>query len=98
MPTPTSPADPAPMDPTTVQAQLRQLLFALLRQNSSCPFESAEAIPDDVDLTAVGLTSIDFMDFALSVEQEFQVAILDKIEPDALTLTLAAWQQAVCER
>lgn len=90
---PTSPTDPA-----TVQARLRQLLFALLKQNNSNPFESPEGIPDDVDLSAVGITSIDFLDFALSVEQEFQVAILDTIEPDELPLTLVAWQQQVCGR
>lgn len=86
----------SPVDPATVQAKLRQLLFALLKQNSSNPFESPDLIPDDVDLSAVGITSIDFLEFALSVEQEFQVAILDTIEPDELPLTLAAWQQQVC--
>ncbi|MCE9552124.1 MAG: acyl carrier protein [Planctomycetes bacterium] len=94
---PTSPVDPAPIDPAIVQARLRQLLFALLKQNNSCPFQSPEAIPDDVDLSAVGITSIDFLDFALSVEQEFQVAILDTIEPNDLPLTLRAWQQQVCK-
>jgi len=93
MSSPTTPADPA-----TVQARLRQLLFALLEQGSSCPFESPEVIPDDVDLSAVGITSIDFLEFALSVEQEFQIAILDSIEPDELPLTLSAWQQQVCSR
>jgi len=92
------PSSTSPVDPATVQARLRQLLFALLKQNSSCPFESAEVIPDDVDLSAVGITSIDFLEFALSVEQEFQVTILDSIEPDELPQSLAAWQQQVCRR
>jgi len=77
---------------------LRRLLFALLDENSSHPFESAEGIPDDVELSTVGITSIDFLDFALSVEQQFGVAILDTIDPDELPLTLGAWQQLVCAR
>lgn len=93
MPTPSFPIDPA-----VVQARLRQLLFALLEQNGCNPYPSAAVIPADVDLTAVGITSIDFLEFALSAEQQFQVSILDTIEPDELPLTLAEWQQQVCER
>jgi len=92
------PSPAPPIDPSAVQARLRQLLFALLKQNSSCPFESAEVIPDDVNLSTVGITSIDFLEFALSVEQEFAVAILDTIEPNDLPQTLEEWQQQVRRR
>jgi hypothetical protein len=88
----------SPVDPAAVQSRLRHLLFALLKQNNSCPFESADGVPDEVDLSTVGITSIDFLEFALSVEQEFQITILDSIEPDELPLTLAAWQQQVLVR
>jgi acyl carrier protein len=93
MPMPSSSVDPA-----AVQTRLRQLLFALLEQSDSNPFESAKDISDDVELSTVGITSIDFLDFALSVEEEFKVAILDTIDPDELPLTLGAWQQLVCTR
>jgi len=92
------PTRPSSIDPAAVQARLRQLLFALLEQNGSNPFSSAAAIPADVELSSVGITSIDFLEFALSVEQQFRVSILDSIEPDELPLTLAEWQQQVCVR
>jgi acyl carrier protein len=84
--------------PDAVQNRLRQLLFALLEQIGANSFVSAEAIPNDVDLTTVGITSIDFLDFAISVEDEFKVEILEAIEPDELPLTLDGWRQEVCKR
>jgi acyl carrier protein len=93
MPTPSS-----AVDPQAVQVRLRQLLVALVEQNgANCP-GSAEAILDDVDLSAVGITSIDFLEFALSVEEEFKIEILETIEPDELPLTLDGWRQEVCTR
>jgi acyl carrier protein len=85
-------------DPAAVQTRLRQLLYALLKQSSDCAFDSADAIADDVDLSSLGISSIDFLEFTLAVEQEFRVAILDSIEPDELPLTLVAWQQLVSSR
>jgi acyl carrier protein len=85
-------------EPTSVRARMQQLLFALLQQCDANPFVSAEAIADDIDLTTIGMTSIDFLEFALTVEQEFGVAVLETIEPDELPLTPAAWQRHVCER
>ena len=76
---------------------MRQLLFALLAQSDSSLYASAEAIPADADLSSMGITSIDFLDFAMSVEREFDVAVLESIEPNELPLTLGAWQQYVCE-
>lgn len=90
---------PSPLfDPHAVPARLRQILFALLKQNSITTFDSPVAIPDDVDLTSLGLTSIDFLEFVLSVEEAFGVQILETIEPDQLPLTLAAWREEVCNR
>ena len=89
---------PPCVDPEAVQVRLRQLLFELLAKNGAYAFGSAEAIPNDVELSTVGLNSIDFLDFALSVEHEFGVEILDTIEPNDLPLTLRAWQQEVCNR
>ena len=93
MQTPSSPVDPA-----VVQARLRQLLHTLLVQNSDCAFDSPDAIPDDVDLAQLGITSIDYLEFALTVEQEFKVAILETIDPNELPHTLIMWQQQVCSR
>src|SRR5262245_1088755 len=73
---------PPSVDPDAVQVRLRQLLFELLAKNGANSFGSAQAIPNDVELSTVGLNSIDFLDFALSVEQEFGVEILDTIEPN----------------
>ena len=81
-----------------VQSRLQELLHKLLVQNNNCPFETPDAIPIDADLSNLAITSIDFLEFALSVEQEFQVEILDTITPDELPQTLAAWQQQVCVR
>lgn len=85
-------------DPVHVQQRLRELLHRLLVQNSSCRFTSPEEIPIDAELSSMAVTSIDFLEFALSVEQEFHVEILEAIAPDELPLTLAAWQQQVCQR
>jgi acyl carrier protein len=85
-------------DPAAILARLRELLFALTRQSDPNPFANAAAILDDVDLASAGITSIDFLEFALSVEQEFGVAILDSIEPNELPLTLADWQKQISTR
>ena len=87
-----------PVDPAIVQARLRQLLHALLVQNSDCAFETPDVIPDDADLSSLGITSIDFLEFALAVEQEFRVAILETVDPNDLPHTLQMWQQQVCAR
>jgi acyl carrier protein len=86
------------VDSAHVQSRLQELLHRLLVQNSNCPFESPHAIPIDADLSSLAVTSIDFLEFALSVEKEFQVEILDTITPDELPQTLAAWHQQVCVR
>jgi acyl carrier protein len=89
---------PSSPDPAAVQARLRKILHALLAQNRDCAFESPDAIPDDVDLSTLGITSIDFLEFALAVEQDFQLAILDNINPNELPQTLTAWAQQVMAR
>lgn len=83
---------------TQVQARLRELLFRLLIHNSNCPVTSPDAIPNDENFSNLAVTSIDFLEFALAVEQEFQVSILESIAPDDLPQTLAMWQQQVCRR
>ncbi|MGD9634467.1 MAG: hypothetical protein AB7G28_16425 [Pirellulales bacterium] len=93
MTTPVTSADPA-----ANLARLQQLLFALIRQNDPHAFGSASAIPAGADLSTIGITSVDFLEFALSVEQEFGVMILDTIDPNELPLTLEAWQQQVSAR
>lgn len=85
-------------DPAAVLARLQQLLFALVRQNDPKSFALAASIPADADLSTIGITSVDFLEFALSVEQEFGVTILDTIDPNDLPLTLTAWQQQVAAR
>ena len=92
------PTSSSPVDPVDVQARMRHLLFALLAQSESNPFTSAEAIPADAELSAIGMTSIDFLDFAMSVEREFDVAVLETIEPREPPLSLCAGQQYVCQR
>lgn len=93
-----SPSAPQSTDPANVEARLRVLLHKLLVQSRDCPFKTPEAIPDDADLSTLGVTSIDFLEFAMSVEQEFRVAILENIEPDELPQSLVAWQQQVVAR
>jgi hypothetical protein len=85
-------------DTARVQSRLQVLLHKLLVQIDNCTYETPEAIPLDADLSTFGVTSIDFLEFALTVEQEFHVAILETITPDELPQTLATWQQQISLR
>lgn len=89
---------PRVYDPTHVQTRLRELLHKLLVQNSNCRFKSPNAIPIDADLSTLAVTSIDYLEFALVVENEFGVSILETIAPNDLPQTLAMWQHQVCLR
>jgi acyl carrier protein len=89
---------PAVVDAKRVQFRLRQLLFALIEKNGANSFGSADAILDNIQLSATGITSIDFLEFALAVEEEFKIEILETMDPDKLPLTLHGWGQEVCTR
>lgn len=86
------------IDAAHVPSRLRELLHRLLVQNKVCPFATPDAIPLDAELSTLGITSIDFLEYTLTVENEFRVEILDAITPDELPQTLAAWQQLVVAR
>ena len=72
--------------------RLRQLLCQLLAVRSEANQDAAiDQISADVSFTELGINSVDFLEFVLAVEREFDMDIADEAFTEHALFTLTAW-------
>lgn len=76
-----------------MEDQLHTILAEIIARNRPM---ANEAIAPEADFSALGVNSIDLLEFVLRVEEAFDVSVLDEITPEELPTSLAGWSVLVC--
>ena len=79
------------MDEQAVNVRLEKLLCRLLAGADGSGTSADRRLDLDADFSALGVNSVDLLEFVLGIEQEFGVRVLDDMLPEELPTTLRSW-------
>lgn len=77
---------------------LREALADLILQGEKPAIVSAAEIEDDKDFREYGLTSVDFLEYVLALEQKLDTSIPDEAFTEASLLTINDWVEFFIEQ
>ena len=86
------------VDKNSFEPRLKTLLLEIVNSDGKSELRRPEDIPSDASFTELAVNSIDLLDFVLAVEKDFDMEILDRIEPEDLPVTIASWSRMIAER
>jgi acyl carrier protein len=81
----------------SVEQKLKEILARVVGEGTKARFDAAR-IDSQAEFSALGVNSVDLMEFVLRIENEFRVDILSDMLPDDLPLTLNGWAKLVSAR
>ncbi len=85
-------------DTTKISQTLRTALFELILLGEQPAITAIEEIDDDKDFREYGFTSVDFLEFVVSLEQKLGTEIPDEAFTEASLLTVNDWVRFFSER
>jgi acyl carrier protein len=90
----------AKFDPQEVTAKFKEILSNLTKSGDSTIDPKHRLVVDEIDLdddfSKIGFTSVDFLEFVLSIEMEFDVDIPDELLVGAKLNSPRAWVDYLC--
>ena len=85
------------MDQAGLEFRLTEILARVVSEGGKSPRSAAEFSPTE-EFAALGVNSVDLMEFILRVEKELNVDLLGTMLPNELPSTLRGWSQFVYPR
>ena len=79
------------IDKSNLTAALRTALIELILLGENPVISTIEEIDDDKDFREYGFTSVDFLEFVVSLEQKLDTEIPDEAFTEASLLTVNDW-------
>jgi acyl carrier protein len=81
----------------SVEQKLKEILARVVGEGTKSRFDAAQ-IDSQAEFSALGVNSVDLMEFVLRIENEFRIDVLSDMLPDELPLTLNGWAKLVSAR
>jgi acyl carrier protein len=85
------------VDQAGLEFRLTEILARLVSEGGKSPRSATEFSPTE-EFAALGVNSVDLMEFILRVEKELNVDLLGTMLPNELPSTLRGWSQFVYPR
>ena len=85
------------MDQAGLEFRLTEILARVVSEGGKSPRSATEFSPTE-EFAALGVNSVDLMEFILRVEKELNVDLLGTMLPNELPSTLRGWSQFVYPR
>ena len=85
------------MDQAGLEYRLTEILARVVSEGGKAARSASEFAPTE-EFAALGVNSVDLMEFILRVEQELNVDLLGTMLPNELPSTLRGWSQFVYPR
>jgi acyl carrier protein len=85
------------VDQAGLEYRLTEILARVVSEGGKSPSSASELGPAE-EFAALGVNSVDLMEFILRVEKELNVDLLGTMLPDELPSTLRGWSEFVYPR
>jgi acyl carrier protein len=85
------------VDQAGLEFRLTEILARVVSEGGKSPRSATEFSPTE-EFAALGVNSVDLMEFILRVEKELNVDLLGTMLPNELPSTLRGWSQFVYPR
>jgi acyl carrier protein len=86
------------VDQASVEKRLKELLVKVIGESGGSHVRSADDLDPNSDFTAIGVNSVDLMEFILRIEKEFNLDVLSEMLPEELPSTLEGWAKLLHPR